>query len=502
VQHRSSNTERIAAVEIGRSNLGAVILRRARADEPFTAHTRWMTWRHEGASPATEAGRRELGAALKTFVTEEKLTGAEIGLTLSGDFCVTRVMSGATEDVDRELSELEERSALYLTLGAGPKVCASSVRQLDARHRHALVAVSSRRVLDGVAEAAAAAGLSVATIEPSLVAVSRCLGHMGLDHEQPALIVNLSENGADLGISYQGQVLLDYRPGGIVAAGDVSKIILDHLARLQRYCQRRANLPDHTIQQVFLCGPVADVMTVRFGLEHDGRLIVRELEPTQVEPAWKFADFPTSELCAAAGGCLREIVPQPKRIAPNLARRVRVTQRGALLPALLRAAWPIAAGIAVALATLGLVVFEQLRVDQQEAELLRLGGERSKATQLHTRMEGAQAKLRHLRSVEGALPVRPWHELLETIGHCMPEDIWLENVASQGEMRITVAGASYSDEGIYEFVRWLKQAPGFRDVALEQAQPTSTAGGPAIRFDLNCDLSPRQTGKTQEDRDD
>jgi Tfp pilus assembly protein PilN len=407
-------------------------------------------------------------------------------------------MSGATDDVDRELAELEERSALYLTLGAGPKVCARSIRQMDARHQHALVSVSNRRVLDGVADAAATAGLSVATIEPSLVAVSRCLGHMGLDHDHPALIVRLNETGAVLGISYQGQVLLDYRPGGKIDAGNVSKIILDQLGRLQRYCQRRAQLSNHTIQKVFLCGSVEDVVTLRAGLERDGRLVVCELEPMQVEPGWHFDDIPTSELCAATGGCLREIVPQQDRIAPNLAKRIDKSHSGALGPALLRAAWPLGVAALIAVVTLGLVVFQRIRVSAEEAELLRLGDDRNKATQLHARMETARTKLRHLRVVDDALPLRAWHELLATLAQCMPEDVWLENVAAQGEMRVTVAGASFSEDGIYEFVRFLKQAPGFRDVALEQTQPTTTASGPAIRFDLSCDLLAREAGKSQE----
>ena len=80
------------------------------------------------------------------------------------------------EVVRRELAQLEERSALYLSLGTGPKALAASVRQIDARHQHALLTVANKKTLETIVAAADRLGIEIDTIEPSLVAMSRCVG--------------------------------------------------------------------------------------------------------------------------------------------------------------------------------------------------------------------------------------------------------------------------------------------------------------------------------------
>ena len=90
----------------------------------------------------------ELTEAFRTLVSDERLAGARVRIALGGEFCVTRVITGATEDVRREFAELEERSLRYLTLGPGPKALAGNTQQLDARHQHALLAVANQRTLD------------------------------------------------------------------------------------------------------------------------------------------------------------------------------------------------------------------------------------------------------------------------------------------------------------------------------------------------------------------
>ncbi len=110
--------------------------------------TRSIRWRKEANSLHTEQGIVELTEAFRTLVTEERLAGAKVRIALGGEFCVTRVITGPTEDVRREFAELEERSLRYLTLGPGPKALAGNTQQLDARHQHALLAVANQRTLD------------------------------------------------------------------------------------------------------------------------------------------------------------------------------------------------------------------------------------------------------------------------------------------------------------------------------------------------------------------
>jgi hypothetical protein len=111
------------------------------------------------ASLHSERGVQELTAALRTLVVDERLTGAKVRIALGGEFCVTRVVTGPTEDVRREFAELENRSLRYLTLGPGRKSLSRCFQQLDARHQHAMLTVSSQRTLDLLLKIAGGVGV-------------------------------------------------------------------------------------------------------------------------------------------------------------------------------------------------------------------------------------------------------------------------------------------------------------------------------------------------------
>ena len=151
---------------------------------------------------------------------------------------MTRVITGSTDDVRRECSELEERSHRYLTLGPGRKVLASSVDELDARHQHALLTVANQRTLDALLEIGDAVGLQIETIEPSLVALSRAQARLRDGCRDACLVIQLDDGGAELGICHGGRLLLDYRPGGHTDAANVADVLAQHLTRVQRYLDR------------------------------------------------------------------------------------------------------------------------------------------------------------------------------------------------------------------------------------------------------------------------
>lgn len=132
-----------------------------------------IRWRKEAKSLHSEQGIVELTEAFRTLVTEERLAGAKVRIALGGEFCVTRVITGPTEDVRREFAELEERSLRYLTLGPGTKALAGNIQQLDARHQHALLAVANQHTLDDLIQIGEKVNLQIESIEPSLIALSR-----------------------------------------------------------------------------------------------------------------------------------------------------------------------------------------------------------------------------------------------------------------------------------------------------------------------------------------
>src|SRR5882724_5978602 len=104
LDRRRGADARDVALEISGSMIHLALIVRNEGSEPEKVVTRSVAWRKESTTLYSE------------LVAEERLSGAQVHIALSGEFCVTRVVIGSTEDVRRELAELKERSHRYLTL--------------------------------------------------------------------------------------------------------------------------------------------------------------------------------------------------------------------------------------------------------------------------------------------------------------------------------------------------------------------------------------------------
>ncbi len=72
--------------------------------------------------------------------------------------------------------------------------------------------IANRVFVEAVADAVAKSGLRLTRIEHTLTSFCQMVGALGLDEERPILLVQANEQSAVMAISYQGQLLLDYRP--------------------------------------------------------------------------------------------------------------------------------------------------------------------------------------------------------------------------------------------------------------------------------------------------
>ena len=483
------STQSQIVIGLRRSHIDVVARRPTSDGRNEVVRTRTVKWRHESTTLASELGQAELLAALKPLVAEQRLHGSSVYFSLSGEFCVTRVVTGTADRVRRELVQLEQRSSLYLSLGTGPKALATSIHQVDARHQHALLTVVNQRVLDALVSIAAKVGVKIDLIEPSLVAMSRALGHMQRDHEQPVIIVHLNEQGVELGISHRGQLLLDYRPGGRSAMDEIPAIVVRHLARLERYCKRYFRFGGVAIDRVILSGAAESVALVRQGFEHHC-LAVEELDAAQIEPQWQFDEpKPTSEASGAVGTCLLLGDMAAETHGPNLVERARTAADERWLGLLLRTCWPVAAALLV-VAGIGLASqFERYRCRQVEHQLTACEEGRQRVLAAQNEIRRADQLIAGLESVAVQLPAPAWHELLQAVAHCLPDDVWLENVAVEASGRLRLNGVSYGEDGVYEFIGWLKKNPRLARIALEETGRATLPTGPATRFGASGSLA-------------
>jgi Tfp pilus assembly protein PilN len=489
-ERRRQSEARCAIFEVCRSMLHLALIARGSGSEGTDkVLTRSIRWRNEASSLHTERGVEELSEAFRTLVADERLAGARVLIALGGEYCVTRVITGPTEEVRREFAELEERSLRYLTLGPGPKTLAGDFQQLDARHQHALLAVANQRTLDLLMNIADSVNLHIESIEPSLLALCRSQAHLRNACPEASLLIQLDEDVAELGICHNGRLLLDYRPGGHTNADNVADVVALHISRLQRYLERYHSYLDAPLRHVYLAGDAAGVARATAKFEALGVFEVHVLEPNDLDMPWQHVDqVPGTDLAATLGTAMAIYSDATGQQGPNLIESALAQKRAPLRPILVRSLLPIAAVLLVGVA-LGLLRFNQCRqMAGLRTELDTLTPACVRATELRLKLTAADGKLQQLHALANQLPKAEWHQVLGRIGQSMPDDVWLDRLTVGDGQSAALSGASYTDNGVYDFVGYLKQVPGVADIALESTGVGQSPTGPTTNFELKLSL--------------
>ena len=484
-----SSASSVIAIEVRRSSLAMARMEPLEEDGSRHVSTRLVPWRYESRSLNSDEGVQELEAAMRILVAEEKLAGTRVALTLVGDYCVTRTVTGNTEGVRRELALIEERSEMYLSLGTGPKSVATSVHDLDARHQHAVLTIANSNTLDALLKVATDTGLLVSFAEPSLVALCRLLGCTERDADEPVLIVGVSESGAEVGISHRGQLLLDYRPGGRSAPDEVADVVIRHMVRLRRYCDRYHGHAGGRLSKIYVCGATESVSSAAAKFAECGDLSVEVLTPTSVDPNWRFAEADTNPvLCAALGTCLQSCSTIRTPPGPNLARRIATEQSRPILLEVCRSLWPVAVASLVAIAVLLANWREQAQCSRVSRNIEQLDPEAVELWRLRCESAQADTKIDLLAALRESDDGVPWETMLSTLAKCMPRDLWLDSVTIDRNGQVALGGSSFREATIYDFVSNLEPAPGWSRPAIEGTWPASTNLGRTTKFDIQCEF--------------
>jgi Tfp pilus assembly protein PilN len=489
-ERRRPSENRYAAFELCRSTLHLALVVFGDGSEPDRLVTRSIRWRNEATSLDSEDGARELTAAFRKLVAEERLTGLTARIVLNGEFCVTRVVTGSSEKVQRELGELEERSGQYLMLGPGKKVSAQSSEQLDARHEHALLSVTNQSTLQLLMNIASSTGIKLDVIEPSLVALGRAQEQLSGGHKEACLIIQLDEGEAELGICHQGCLLLDYRPGGHADATHIAEVVAEHMERVKRFLSRQHSYLQQGLRHVYLTGSPEVVRQASAGFAALKQFQVHVLDPGQLEAKWQCAgDSPDTEYAAVLGAVLAKYDASCERRSPNLLENVLTASRQPIGPMMIRSAIPLAAVLLMALTLLILWGRERMTTAELRAELKGFAPARQRADELKFQLLRTDAKLTQMKALESKLPKQDWGTLLQHIAQSMPDDVWLDRITLRDSHTAQLSGASYTDGGVYDFVNYLKQVPQVAQIDLEGTGVGHTPTGPTTNFDLELSLA-------------
>lgn len=478
------------AIEVQRSELTLVVANRE-GNSLTEIRGHHVPWLHEAESLRTEAGVRELSSALTSLVGKERIAGASAYVSLSSDQCVTRVVAGDHESLRTELRNLHDRSNQYLLLGAGEKAVAESTRSIDAKHSQTWLTVANKETLENVVTAVQDAGLVVELVEHSLVAMCRAVGRTGRDRDRPVIAVDINERGVDLGVSYRGQLLFDYRPGGIDSKENIGEIISRHLERIQRYCARQFSNVSGNISEVLLCGIPDDLP--QLAQQFAGSNLTAEiLDPKTISPDSDFSpSFLLNTHYIAPLGSLVIEAEQLEQLAterglPDLMDTYRARQKEPLIPGLVKAAWPIAAALLVSLGIYAAAALESGKAEAGEAEQTALVADRERVNRIRLELEETERKSRYTTAIISSVNKPNYHTLIAAIGQCRPEDVWLESLRVDENGKVSIQGPGYSGDLVFTFVQRLKKLPMLSDVSLQGQQPIQLKDRPAIRFDVKC----------------
>lgn len=450
---------------------------------------RTMQWRYEADDLMCDEGRAELAAALRTLVTEERLTGCSVALAISSTLCVNRATSGATTKVEQEIADLKERSQLYLSLGPGPKTSAVGRKQIDARHEHALVTVTNERTLELLVDAVESAGLSIDAIESALVALARLQGHLDHEDDSAVILAQLDEQCFELGVSRQGQLLLEYRPSSESTLAQLGQIVDHHHERLIRFCARQYGVGNMGIDRMWLVGkPVEIASTVA---QTQTKLKTGVMPLDRLAEHWSLdpEETITAEMGAALGLALRGRSDE-KGVSPNLMDEILARAKKPIRPFLIRAAAPIAATLLLAASLWALNLEQRAELSALREKVEEVAPAALRGQALVKQITDAGNEIEHLADLVEKTPSRPTAPLIVNLGQCLPGDVWLKSVRLLGRDKLGLSGASYTESGVYDFVRHLNESPNFQEVALRGTGIEQTSSGPATSFEIDLERVP------------
>ena len=476
-------------IEIAGAELRAVMLERSEDDSPDQVQVMTLQWRKEASTLNSEVGLEELTAALTELAEKHDLQATNLQFVLGGEFCVTKAVRGTTEEVRSELLQIEQRSRLYLMLGPGEKVTVSRSQALDARHQSAIAAVCNKKTLDTIHKAAIRAGMKIDSIEPALVSTSRAIGRLENASSEPCLLIHLDQSTLELGVCHAGNLLLDYRPGGRTDPKELVELIRTHLNRLQRHVGRLLREPPPSLKRVYLCGEQAALEQTYPVLAACEQFDVQIIDPAKIQASWEFSEaLNDSTSVPALGALLSTYLPSSERDAPNFMEHIVASTREPLKPILLRSLMPLAAVLLVALTLFVFNFNKQQALDGVQKQLDELAAVQARDRELRLRKDASLSKLVQLKALADQVHSLPADAIVARLGHCMPSDVWLNRLEINNMKTIQLTGASYLEAGVFDFVNWLDQAPGFEDVALRSTRPGQSASGPAIDFTVELNL--------------
>ncbi|PQO30388.1 hypothetical protein DTL21_23815 [Bremerella cremea] len=496
--NKTNSNRPILTLQIGHTLVRAILFRHEQG-RVVEFQSLEETWQSGNLKISSTEGAIGLKDAFRRLLQKLPRNVEATYITLSGEFCVTRVVSDTNENVLHEIREIESRSNLYLSLGHGPKVVAGNIIQQDPRHQHATVSVVHRQTIEAILEISKSVGLSVISIEPSVISLCRLMGAMEVDREAPVLLMCPGQTGVEIAISYQGRLYLDYRPAGVAKQEDVVDALVHHLERLQRYCRRHARVMQASIASVYLSGDQQRLGPIYEQLASKLTMPVRVLKVASSSdaPSLMPDNLPQPYYPAAGVGLLA--IREHATPGPNLLERLHADADDPIVPRILRLFTPLAAVLLVAAMVWSYLLEQRWELDQRVAEAAQFEPVHREALEIQGKLTRGRELLNVQKQISDQIPRPPMGAWLRQLGRDVPEDTWLTSMALDSRGDMTVEGASLAEASVFDYVQRIRQLPFVTRASVEGVIPTTTPSGPGVKFTIYCDFDDQEALQDQED---
>lgn len=499
---RRSTTRKAVAFEVSPTGVSIAVLASIKGDEELRLTTDRIDFPADqlpelDAMLDVELLNQQIRDAFTELAERHRLNGASVVIGLGGAPCVTRAVLGDNSEVDTACTELISRSHRYLGLGHGEKVCCSAESPIDAKRKRAWVTIANREIIDAISTSAQSAGLRLAKMEHTLSPFCQAIGSYGFDADEPVLIVATTAAGADLAISFRGQLLLDYHPATRDDSETWSDTVQKHVKCLRRFLQSQVPSSVGQLSKIYLmgCDSVPDDISQQFKERYEIDLIV-------FPSSMLINSFCVDETPDDSPGTLAAIwmaqaqLANDGKITTDLTDTLQGTERVSIRK-LAAVTWPIAATLMICLGLFGWSHNSRQNASVLTSELETLRALKMEAGRVRSELTQTTLISNEFKAVKENLNPVDWQNTVLQAGRLLPEGSWLESLTVQRDLTVMITGSSYSDDAIYDYIKELSNSAVFERVTLSSTRTTRSDTGPATRFEIVAVVSRSARAKTK-----
>lgn len=487
---RRKGVQRSIALEISPSGIALAIVEKCEETNTEKLILNRVPFPPESGPARGDWSDGTLRQGLADLVAEHQLSGQAVSVGLGGDPCMTRVVVGENDEVDVEVAELKERTDRYIGMGRGEKVSCDVTTRIDAKRKRAWITVALRDVVDEIAASVRAAGLRMARMEHTMLVLCRVLHEHQRDTKEPVLLVVDELGRIDLGISYEGRLLLDYRPAMPDKSASEGSIVQRHIKCLRRYIWSQMPTVDASLSSIYVTGTKDNHASLASSFDE--------------QRDFQFEHFPIHEMCEglqvegeltedsgllAAIGLARQTKQESTEVKQNdLMSTLRATNRIPWVK-LARHAWPVAASAIIAMSLLLVSNHDRKMAAKIEERIEALSTRNAEVRRMRFVLTQQEQRSKQVEVIATSIGQANWTQVIWKTGSMLPPNTWLESVDIDRTGSMRLAGGSFTDKAIYEYIRQLKETGIYSSVALDGTSISRVGNKQTYRFELSAKLN-------------